>query len=252
MDHPTHWEFPPELDTSVPWVGSLKALYEHPVSFPASMSPACGALLRSIVANHRPRRALEIGCFVGVSTHWIASAMTEPDAHLWSFDDFGPIEPGPWRKGGLDVDRQSFVARALERAGLDDRVTLVRGNSSEWVTRSQPELREAGGIDLALIDGDHTNRGVKRDFLAVEPILNTGGLVILHDTFPAQCGHHGPRSLIDNLHLWTAGVKHRVGLDLPAPFVAEGASVIGEGLYEKAEFYLSPLNYGLAVLRRIG
>lgn len=248
-DHPTRWAFPEELDRNVPWVRELAELYSRPESFPASLSPDAGLLLRSLVRNANPHVAVEIGCFLGASTHWIAGALS---GRLWSFDDFAPMPAGPWRPVAIEENREPLVRERLGRAGLSERVTLITGDSAEQIGKRQDELRAAGGVDLAFIDGDHTERGVTRDFLAVEPVLNTGGLIVLHDTFPDQCAHEGPRALIDNLRLWTAGVKHRLGVDLPAQHVFEGASVIGEGLYERLELYLGPLNYGLAVLRRIG
>jgi hypothetical protein len=53
--------------------------------------------------------------------------------------------------------------------------------------------------------------------------------VLLHDTYPEQCGNHeGPRYIIDHIN------------------------EIGQGLYELVELHLSPLNYGMALIRRIG
>jgi hypothetical protein len=64
---------------------------------------------------------------------------------------------------------------------------------------------------------------------AIEPVLNTGGCILVHDTFPEQCGgHEGPRHLIDHIH------------------------TKAQGLYEVCELYTAPLNYGMALLRRVG
>jgi cephalosporin hydroxylase len=90
-----------------------------------------------------------------------------------------------------------------------------------------PRFAAAGGVQFAFIDGDHTPAGVLRDFRALEPALATGGYVLLHDTIPAQCNHHGPRRLLDTLH--------------------ENAV----GRYEVCELWSAPLNYGLALLRRV-
>ena len=68
-----------------------------------------------------------------------------------------------------------------------------------------------------------------QDLRAVEPVLNTGGYIALHDTFPEQCGDHmGPRHILDHL------------------------TSEAQGLYEVCELYTAPLNYGMALLRRIG
>ena len=244
-DHPTSWTFPPSLDPTVPWVASLKWLYEQPISFPASMSPECGMLLHGLVRNARPQRVLEIGTFCSVSTHWIAAAMleqgVEPDEHgrVHCFDDFGPVPKGPWRDAEMPGGRQEFVTDRLTHAGLLDFCRLHPGASAEQIPRAHDHLRGAGGIDLALIDGDHTTPGVIADLLAVEPVLNTGALVIFHDIYPEECGGHtGPREVIDRV--WRPGTRrHRV-------------RSVGAGLYEPVEIPLAPLNYGLAVMRRVG
>ncbi len=260
-DHPTAWAFPTYLDASVPWVATLRELYRSPLAFPASLSPAMGLLLHSLVRNARPRVVVEVGTFLGVSTIWMASALEEgasdpphlatppgrPHGFIHCFDDFGPIPPGPWRDASLDRPRDEIVREHLHRAGLGHRVATYPGNSSARLSLEierglfgASSSRQPGGsggatgmagvgVDLAFIDGDHSVRGAVADFQAVEPVLNTGGYVVLHDTYPEQCGdHEGPRHIIDHLR------------------------DVGRGLYELCEIYTAPLNYGMAVLRRVG
>ncbi|MEM1330264.1 MAG: class I SAM-dependent methyltransferase [Planctomycetota bacterium] len=244
-DHPTSWNFPASLDRSVPWINSLAKLYELPISFPASMSPECGLLLHGLVRNARPKRVLEIGTFCSVSTHWIAGALqannVEPDeaGRLHCFDDFGPVPKGPWRDAEMPEGRLEFVSQRLTSAGLLELCRFHPGASAEQIPRAHEALRAAGGIDFALIDGDHTTPGVIADLLAVEPILNTGGVVVFHDIYPEECGGHtGPRDVVDRV--WRPGTRrHRV-------------RTVGSGIYEPVEIPLAPLNYGLAVLRRVG
>lgn len=259
-DHPTAWSFPAYLDASVPWVAMLRELYRSPLAFPASLSPPMGLLLHALVRNARPRVVVEIGTFLGVSTIWMASALEAAAAdppHLpvppnrmhgfiHCFDDFGPIPPGPWRDASLDRPRDEIVRGHLLRAGLGHRIATYPGNSSERLRleierglfgHPSPQPSSSGGaaiaadagVDFAFIDGDHSARGAVADFQAVEPLLNLGGYVVLHDTYPEQCGEHeGPRHIIDHIR------------------------DVGYGLYELCELYTAPLNYGMAVLRRIG
>ncbi len=257
--HPKAWQFPEYLDASIPWVRTLKDLYASPLAFPASMSPEAGLFLHALVRNIRPRTVIEIGTFLGVSTIWMASALeaarndpphapTAPDqlhGLIHCFDDFTPIPPGPWRDAAMpDRPRDQIVGEHLARAGLAHRVRLYPGNSSERVKAMATELKWRGGaplpsdtkpsehtagIDLALIDGDHSMPGALQDLWAVEPLLNTGGYIVLHDIYPEQCGDHaGPRHIIDHVR----SVAH--------------------GVYEVCEVYTAPLNYGMAVLRRVG
>ncbi|MDX9912303.1 MAG: class I SAM-dependent methyltransferase [Phycisphaerales bacterium] len=231
-EHPTRWEFPAYLDNpSCAWLQSLKEIYQMPISFPASMSPAAGLQLHALVLNAQPRVVVEVGTFCSVSTHWIAGALAELGGErvIHCFDDFGPVRPGPWRKATMEEGRLDFVRERLSRAGLAHLARFHPGDSPTEITRARAELEREGGVDLAMIDGDHTAPGALQDLWAVEPVLKTGGLVILHDTFPDQCGdHQGPRYIVDYVN------------------------DVATGLYQAIDLYLAPLNYGMGVLRRIG
>jgi predicted O-methyltransferase YrrM len=238
QDHPEAWHFPGFLSGSdAPWVRELRALYAEPIAFPASISPEAGLLLHSLVLNLRPRVAVETGTFVGASTIWIAGALEESAKRksqsadeteaarlpappfLHAFDEFGPIAPAAWRTAAFDGDRRAIVKERLERAGLADRVVLHAGDSGTLLLTARDDLKGAGGVDFALLDADHSVEGVTRDLWALEPVLNTGGYIILHDTIPEQCGDYpGPRHVVDHVN------------------------EIAQGLYEKCEVHLAPLN----------
>lgn len=238
--HPTRWAFPAWLDNpGVRWLQALKELYAMPIAFPASLSPEAGLMLHGLIRNLQPRVIVEVGSFCSLSTHWMAAALREagrtpgagtPDgAEIHCFDDFGPIHKGPWRDAEMLEGRLEFVKERLEKAGLIDFVRFHKGLSWETLPTARDDLARLGGVDFAFIDGDHSVPGATADFHAVEPVLNTGGYVLLHDTFPEQCGGHmGPRHILDH------------------------ADTIGQGRYEQVELYLSPLNYGMGLMRRIG
>lgn len=222
-------DFPAWLNPSEPWIQSLRALYELPQTFPGSISPQAGLLLHSLVLNLAPRTVVETGTYLSVSTHWIAAALRSlgDDARLWCFDTFDSLEwTHPGSLAALHTPSQlAFVESALARAGLRDLVTLTAGDSSAGIA-SCTTLRERG-VQLAFLDGDHTPAGVTRDFRSVEPLLDLGGCIVLHDTNPAS-GHDGPRYVLDNL------------------------AAVASGRYEKVELCTMPLDFGLAVLRRVG
>ena len=239
LPHPTQWTFPTYLDNpNSQWLQSLKELYANPITFPASLSPEAGLMLHGLVRNMQPSVVVEVGSFCSVSSHWIASAFQEngltpghprpQGGQLHCFDDFGPIHKGPWRDAEMLEGRLDFVRAQLTKAGLIDYITLHPGNSSPNITAAREKLQAAGGVDFAFIDGDHGIQGAVADFVAVEPVLNTGGFVLLHDTFPEQCGgHEGPRHILDHVHEFA------------------------QGRYEVIDLYLSPLNYGLGLMRRV-
>ncbi len=105
---------------------------------------------------------------------------------------------------------------------------LHKGDSRREIQRMRTEFLEAGGVQMAFLDGDHGIEGAQGDFAAVEPVLNTGGYVIFHDVFPEYCGWEGPREFVNN----------------------RGRRAIG--VYQGCDLCLSPVNYGMSVLRRVG
>lgn len=240
--HPERWTFPGWLRRDdVPWLRTLAGLYEHPAAFPASVSPEAGLLLFSLVLNVRPRTVVEIGSFLGVSTIWMAAALAETgdeaarsgDAQgragvLHTIDTFEDLPASGWRRTATG-GRRTQLERHLDEAGVRGRVEVHEGVSWRVVPGLHDRLRAAGGVHLALLDGDHGSEGVRRDVLALEPVLVTGGYLVIHDTIPERCGGHvGGRHALDHI---------------------DG---FGAGLYERVEVYLSPLNYGLGVFRRMG
>lgn len=231
VQHPTQWEFPAYLDNpNCRWLQALKAMYAMPISFPASLSPEAGLLLHSLVRNIRPRIVIETGTFVGISTMWIAAALMEngEGGEVHTFDDMGPINKGPWRAVEMLTGRLEFVAGRLAGAGLAGHVVMHPGNSSFEIRAAHQEFKAAGGVQFAFLDADHGVLGSWQDVWATEPVLNTGGFIMLHDTFPEYCGWPGARDVLDNLNAKSVG------------------------LYEKVDMYLSPMNYGLGLIRRIG
>lgn len=260
-DHPSRWAFPQYLvNPGCRWLTALKELYEHPVCFPASLSPEAGLMVHGLVRNLRPRVIIEVGTFCSVSTHWMASALLEngcvpgKDAVIHCFDDFGPVEKGPWREVEMREGRLEFVKERLEKAGLLEFVRFHPGDSSGNIQAAQDDLRALGGVDLAFIDGDHTVPGAVADFVATEPVLNTGGYVILHDTFPDQCGGHmGPRHILDHVRTHAtepdrASIK---SIFVKPDEAAPEEQPVGEGVYDRVDVYLGPMNYGLGLLRRL-
>lgn len=216
---------PALLDRSVPWVSSVADLYAMPESRPASVSPEAGMFLHSLVRSVSPRVVVETGTYLTVSTHWIGSALG-PAAVLHSFDTFcSPELESPAVLERFGVGGHAGLASALvARAGLGGVVRLHRGKSAEEIGRLGAS-GEMGRVQLAFLDGDHSVRGVLRDYRAVEPWLDTGGYVVLHDVYPDQCGHEGPRVLLDRL--------------------------LKGGRYQGCGVYTTPQNFGMAVLQRL-
>lgn len=222
------WVFPDDWDgTERSWLPVLKTLYTRPASWPASISPEGGSFLYWLVRNVQPRQIVEIGTCVGASTIWMAAAMKAGGGGvLHTFDDFQIPQDPRLAAAPLFQDRRNTVEARIRNAGLRDLVRFHVGDSKKQVPLAYEELRAGGNVQFAFIDGDHSFEGALGDLLAVEPVLDPGGYVVLHDVFPNVCGVKGPRQLLDELHRLT-NVEYRW-----------------------CEIYTAPRNYGLAVLQR--
>lgn len=230
-EHPTSWAWPSYLDEArSPWLRTLREIYASGLSFPASISPEGGLLLFALARNIRPRVVVETGTWLGVSTMWLAAALADAGdgGVVHTFDLFAPIRKDRWRNEELVSNRRGVVEASFAKAGLADRIVVHQGYSSFELRAAHAALREAGGVQLALLDADHETAGASHDFWALEPVLAVGGYVIFHDVFPEYCGHEGPREVLDRINR------------------------MGAGVYERCELCLSPVNYGLGVVRRVG
>ena len=123
------------------------------------MTPGERAALEGVLATLRPKLSIEIGTWTGGSLERI-SAHSE---RVHAFD----LRRHP------DVTPERFP-----------NVTFHIGNSHELLADVLEELAGAGeNVDFALVDGDHSAEGVRRD---VEDLLNSPAVgrtvVLLHDT----------------------------------------------------------------------
>lgn len=221
------WEIPAFLQQNeASWAKTLVNVYAHPMSFPGSLSPEMGNLLRALILNIAPRNIIEIGTYIGVSTLWIASAMSEyaTAEELHCIDLFTDHLNNPWCPGVTLYDPINFVLRNLRNCEFDDFVKVYMGSSHDLIEQVTQEIK--GPIDFAFIDGDHTKEGCLADFLKVEPYLSTGGYMLFHDVFPENCGVDGPAHTLLT-------------------------EIIPNNKYEVCQIYTSPLNFGFALVRKI-
>ncbi len=209
------------------WPGAINSLYAEPTVCPASVSPAQGELLRSLIYNIAPKNVVEIGCFLGVSTLWMASALKDlgKDGVVHSIDIFLPKFPYLSYHSSCLVDPLTRIETAIEYAGLKNHINLIQQESKNALQEVNSALK-GNGIDLLFIDGDHSVEGCVQDFMNYSPLLSSGSYIILHDIYPSVCGHEGPRYLIDTIFN-----KH-------------------DSEFECVEIATSPSNYGMACIRK--
>jgi predicted O-methyltransferase YrrM len=99
------------------------------------VSPDQGALLQVLVAAVGARNALEVGTFTGYSAICIARGLGE-DGRLTCLE--------------LEDEYADIAQRNLEAAGVQDRVTIVRGPAGESLAR----MPEEPTYDFVFLDAD--------------------------------------------------------------------------------------------------
>lgn len=151
--------------------------------------------LLELLSQDPPCTVLEIGTARGGTLFLLARVAAE-DALLVSVDlPEGPFGGGypPWR---------APLYRSF--AGPGQKVELVRGDSTDPRTVERVEaLLENRPIDFLLVDGDHSYRGVTRDFETYAPRVRPGGLVAFHDVRP------GPEERVGGVPRFWQQVKRR-------------------------------------------
>lgn len=154
----------------------------------------------------------------GYSALCISQALKDQGGgHLYCFDIFQNRPQYVSPVIGKCADSWKAANAHLDRAGLAEYVTLVRGDSSSNIVSHFPGESQ---IDVAFIDGDHLMRGATKDFNAVAPRIRSGGFILFHDIFPDICQWLGPRNLLNRIERdhgpgWRA-------LNIPSP---EGCGV---------------------------
>lgn len=150
------------------------------VDFSLKHAAICPQQMRSeflefahIVANVRPRAAVEIGTYRG-GTLFVIARLAAPDATIISVD-LPTTTLGPLVRSAQAPILNRFIR---ERQKLH----LLRENSHETETVLRiSDILAGQKLDLLFIDGDHSYAGVKSDFEMYSPLVRKGGLVAFHD-----------------------------------------------------------------------
>jgi cephalosporin hydroxylase len=126
-----------------------------------------------VVAEQRPKTALEIGSFRG-GTLFVLTRLADPGATVISLD-----LPGSWFGRFFRwVQAPIFNRFTRERQTLH---LLRRDSHSQETLSTVSKLLKGRELDLLFIDGDHTYDGVRTDFEMYSPMVRRGGIVAFHD-----------------------------------------------------------------------
>jgi predicted O-methyltransferase YrrM len=215
------------LSSRCSWANTLVNMYNEKFAYPTCVSPDQGQLLKDIVSRVNPRIILEVGCFIGVSTIWMASSLEElnSDGFIHSVDLFETIMPSPPHCYGYLKNPFEFAQKSAVSAQLAYRIKFHKMNSNELGKKFTKIIGQP--IDLLFIDGDHSIHGCLDDFVSFYPHVSVGGSILLHDIYPQYCGYHGPRYVIDH-------------------FIKDSPH------FSYVEIDTSPVNFGMALIRKLG
>lgn len=134
---------------------------------------------------------LEVGTYCGKSAVYLGAAAREvggPQAVVFTVDHHHGSEENQagWEHHDPEVvdpttgrmDTLPFFRRTIERAGLEDRVVAVVGQSTtvsrHWGTP----------LSLLFIDGGHAEEHAQADYAGWARHLVVSGLLVIHDVFP--------------------------------------------------------------------
>jgi predicted O-methyltransferase YrrM len=165
------------------------------------VNPGDRRALYFLVMALKPRSALEVGTHIGASTIYIAAALKRLNAgaKLTTVDinDVNHLDRGAWKKAGMSKSPANFAADL----GLLDRICFHTGPSLGFMRLADQRF------DFIFLDGDHRAGAVYQELASALPLLDKGGLILLHDyyhdaapLFPRKATITGPFQALRRVH----------------------------------------------------
>jgi len=157
--------------------------------------------LVKILKERKPVSIIEIGTYTGGSLFLFSSAAA-PDAKITSVD----LPQGEFGGGYPEWLAPFYGSFATEK----QEVHLIRGDShKDEILKKVKGVLGGRKVDFLFIDGDHTYKGVKRDFEACRKLVCRGGIIALHDIVV-----HPPETKCDVARFWEEVKKEYKTKDL--------------------------------------
>ncbi len=149
-----------------------------------SVNPGDRRAVYFLVRHLRPRKVLEIGTHLGASTVHIAAALknnqrddAQTNYRVTTVDikDMNDRASTPW----LQYGARCSPAEMAQRLGLSAQISFVTDRSLEYLASCEERY------DLIFLDGDHAPSAVYQELPAALRVLQSDGVILLHDYFPA-------------------------------------------------------------------
>ncbi len=155
----------------------IKTLYGEE-DIMGGVNPGDRKALYYLIMGLKPQNILEVGTHIGASTLHIARALKQlgNDGVVTSVDimDVNHPKTGAWKQIGISASPKDFASQLK----CLDRVVFHTGPCLELMQTTNKRF------DLIFLDGDHTAQAVYKEVHAALSILNSGGVILLHDYYP--------------------------------------------------------------------
>ena len=147
-----------------------------------------------IIDEKNPKAMLEIGVLEGKHTYSLLKWCVQSDAVLVSVDA-APWEadiPASLKKGaeGFVYKRGSDSERAAIKPWFIERI-FVEGLEKRWTCEKNTSLaylfKCSKNFDVVFVDGDHNYYTVLHELRLLSGLLNSGGLIFIHDISNPSC-----------------------------------------------------------------
>lgn len=135
-----------------------------------AVSPDVGRLLMILASLTPGRLAIELGTLAGYSAIWIARGMA-PEGRLLTVE--------------RDEAHAAFAQGELRRAGLEDRVEIVRGAALD-VLGDLAERLAPSSVDFVFIDAAKSE--YVEYFRMLKPLIAPGGVVVADNVYATGQG----------------------------------------------------------------
>ncbi|HEU03682.1 MAG TPA: hypothetical protein ENH95_00935, partial [Nitrosopumilus sp.] len=130
--------------------------------------------LLKILKKYPSKNFLEIGTASG-GTFFLLTKIADPKANIISID----LPQGAF---GGELYPNSNMSIYESFANAKQKIHLIRSNSHEKSTLEKTKrILNSKKLDFLLIDGDHTYKGVKKDFEMYRGLVRKEGIIAFHD-----------------------------------------------------------------------
>ncbi|MBD2414681.1 class I SAM-dependent methyltransferase [Nostoc calcicola FACHB-3891] len=161
-------------------------------------------LINIILSSHRnPKRILEVGTFVGVSS--VVLGLSIPQAHIVCVDPDLPTQAHVCLGSGNYYTNTSqtafyFFKKLIKKLGIVEQITLHKGffscypvqecieklasygvNIQSYQIIGERICEQYGSFEIVFLDADHRKSSVYSDLTLIYSYIAPGGMIILHD-----------------------------------------------------------------------